>query len=61
MLSNNKLTIQEQSGTVKQMLVKQIKLSRIDTVNGMSKTPKNHPQTMAHHNLFNRATIAKLT
>jgi aerobic-type carbon monoxide dehydrogenase small subunit (CoxS/CutS family) len=24
------------------------------TVNGMSKTSKNHPQTMAHHNLFNR-------
>jgi hypothetical protein len=24
------------------------------TVNGMSKTSKNHPQTMAHHNLFDR-------
>jgi hypothetical protein len=22
------------------------------TVYGISKTPKNHPQTMAHHNLF---------
>jgi hypothetical protein len=42
--------MQEQSGTVKQMIVL---LLRIDTVNGMSKTPKNHPQTMAHHNLFN--------
>jgi hypothetical protein len=29
---------------------------RIDTVNGMSKTPKNHPQTTAHHNLFNNTT-----
>jgi hypothetical protein len=53
MLSNYKLTIQEQSGTVKQVIVKSL---RIDTVNGMSKTSKNHPQTMAHHNLFNNAT-----
>jgi hypothetical protein len=53
MLSNYKLTIQEQSGTVKQVIVKSL---RIDTVNGMSKTSKNHPQTMAHHNLFNHAT-----
>jgi hypothetical protein len=46
--------MQEQSGTVKQMIVL---LLRIDTVNGMSKTPKNHPQTMAHHNL----SIGKVT
>jgi hypothetical protein len=33
-----------------------IMLLRIDTVNGMSKTPKNHPQTVAHPNLFNNTT-----
>jgi hypothetical protein len=33
-----------------------IMLLRIDTVNGMSKTPKNHPQMVAHHNLFNNTT-----
>jgi hypothetical protein len=30
-----------------------VMLLRIDTVNGMTKSPKNHPQMMAHHNLFN--------
>jgi hypothetical protein len=31
-------------------------LLQIDTVNGMSKTHKNHPQTMAHHTPFNNTT-----